>query len=81
MNLSLRPEDQQFIEEQIRTGRFASPEDVVGAALDRLRGDGDFEEGELDALIAEGEADIEKGEVLTAEQVRENLRRRSGRAK
>lgn len=82
MNLSLTPEDQRFIEEQVKAGRFASAEEVVGAALGRLRGEGendvgDFDAGELDALVAAGEADIEKGDVLTVEQVRENLRQRS----
>ena len=63
MKLTLRREDQQFIEDQVKAGHFASPEDVVGAALERLRHDdfGDFEPAELDELIAEGERMLFKG--------------------
>ena len=79
MNLTLRREDEQFIQDQVKAGRFASAEDVVGAALERLRHDdlGDFEPGELEELIAEGEADIRRGDVMTLDELREDLRRHS----
>jgi len=79
MNLTLRREDEQFIQDQVKAGRFASAADVVGAALERLRHDdfSDFEPGELDVLIAEGEADIRRGDVMTLDELREDLRRQS----
>ena len=84
MNIPLSPEDRQFIDEQVRTGRFASAGDVVGAALERLRraddpsttGAGEFDPGELDALVAEGEADIARGDVVDADEVFRRLRER-----
>ena len=79
MKLTLRSEDEQFIRDQVKAGHFASPEDVVGAAIERLRQDdfGDFEPGELDRLIAEGEADIQSNNVITIDELEQNLRRRS----
>jgi Arc/MetJ-type ribon-helix-helix transcriptional regulator len=79
MNLALKPDDQRFIEDQMKTGRFTSAEEVVGAALEQLRLEnfGNFDTGELDGLIADGEADIQSGDVLSVTQVRENLGQRS----
>jgi Arc/MetJ-type ribon-helix-helix transcriptional regulator len=33
MNLSLDPEVQKLIDERVKSGRYATPEDVVAAAL------------------------------------------------
>jgi putative addiction module CopG family antidote len=79
MDLILSREDEKFIEDQVKAGRFASAEDVVGAALERLRHDDftDFEPGELDELVAEGEADIKSGDVMTLDELRADLRSRS----
>ena len=58
MNLSLSGEAQKLIEERVKSGKYNSPEDVVMAALHALDSDenaGEFEPGELDRLIAEGE--------------------------
>ena len=79
MHVTLTREDQRFIEEQVKAGRFASAEAVVGAALERLRHDdaGEFAAGELDALIAEGEADIAAGELVDGDEVFRRLRQKS----
>lgn len=58
MNLELPPDAAAFVEEQVRSGAFATPEDVVMAALQTYRANcevGDFAPGELDELLAEGE--------------------------
>lgn len=59
MNLSLDAGTQQLINERVRAGKYATPEDVVRAALHALEHDeraGEFDPGEWDALLAEGEA-------------------------
>jgi antitoxin ParD1/3/4 len=69
MNLSLSSEAQKLIEERVRSGKYASPEEVVLAALHALESDergGDFKPGEWDELLAEGE---QNGAPLDGESV------------
>jgi antitoxin ParD1/3/4 len=61
MNLSLDPELQKLIDERVKSGRYATAEDVVAAALltlDQQEWFGDFAAGELDGLLAQGEQSI-----------------------
>lgn len=63
MNLSLDPKVMKLIEERVKSGQYASAEDVVAAALVTLdQGErlGDFDKGELDELLAEGEQGLEQ---------------------
>lgn len=67
MILSLKPDVQKLIEEQVSSGKYSTPEDVVAAAimaLDQQEQFGDFEVGELDTLLAEGERSIEQEGTL-----------------
>ncbi|HLW64335.1 MAG TPA: hypothetical protein VKS79_03380 [Gemmataceae bacterium] len=71
MNLSLAPDIQKRIVERVNSGRFASPEEVVAAAilaLDQQEQFGNFQPGELDALLAEGEKSIGKYETLDGDE-------------
>jgi antitoxin ParD1/3/4 len=86
MNLSLSPDVQKLINEQVNSGRYSSPEDVVAAAimaLDQQEHFGDFEAGELDTLLAEGEQSIEQDGTLAGDEAfllrsqRRALRRKS----
>ena len=70
MNLTLPPQIQKLIDERVRSGKYKTPEDVVAAAVATLEQQeqlGDFAPGELDRLLAEGEAgdaDLDGEEVL-----------------
>jgi putative addiction module CopG family antidote len=80
MNLSLSKRLQKVIEDRVRSGRYASAEDVVAAALLHLEQHEQapkFAPGELDALVSEGEADIAGGDVLELDEVFKQLRRMS----
>lgn len=71
MNLSLNPEMQKFIEERVKSGKYASPEDVIAAALltlDQQESFGDFAAGELDSLLCEGEESITRDGLLDGDQ-------------
>ncbi|MCC7291274.1 MAG: hypothetical protein IT449_04325 [Phycisphaerales bacterium] len=60
MNIELPPRTAEFVEDQVRCGAFASPDDIVTAALECLRADrefGDFAPGEPEQLLEEGEND------------------------
>ena len=74
MNLSLPPNVQQLIEDCVRSGRYRSAEDVVAAAVAQLQQHeeaGEFEPGELERLLEEGES---SGPPLDGEQVLAELR-------
>ena len=69
MNVSLEPRQQQFVEQQVRTGRFSTAEDVVRAALDQFEVNQEFDEvppvadlDELRAKLASGLAQAARGE-------------------
>lgn len=79
MNIQLtKPDLEKFVEEQVRTGRFASAEDVIEAGLTHLMIDhvvGSLDEEVIDA-IDESERQIEKGQVRDWKEVSAELRRK-----
>lgn len=61
MELTLSQSVKSRIEERVHSGRYASVEDVLSAAimaLDQQERAGDFSPGELDALLQAGEKSI-----------------------
>lgn len=86
MTISLPPDLQQRVDEKVREGAYASPEELVRAALDQFLGEeDDFTPGELNALLAEGTADLNNGQVHDGEAVFQEIRqlsaeRRQGRS-
>ena len=69
--MNLDPKLQKLIDERVKSGKYASPEDVVAAALltlDQQERFGDFAVGELDDLLAEGERSIEKDGPLDGDE-------------
>jgi Arc/MetJ-type ribon-helix-helix transcriptional regulator len=78
MNLVLRPEIERWIAEQVRSGRFPTPEAVVEAALDELTQTG------IDASLAPediaaingAEAEIDRGEGIDLATLRAQMSKR-----
>ena len=71
MKLELKPGVQKQIDERVKSGRYASAEDVVAAALvtlDQQERSGDFEAGELDRLLEEGERSMEEHGTLDGDE-------------
>lgn len=82
MKLALDPEVQKLIAERVESGKYASPEDVIAAALvvlDQQERFGDFAPGELSALLAEGEASIAAEGTLSGEDAYQQRRGRRHR--
>ena len=76
MNVSIKPEYELFVEEQVRAGHFSSPSEVVEAALARLMLEALNELDDDDvAAIEEGEEQIARGEVLDWKEVSAQLRK------
>jgi antitoxin ParD1/3/4 len=76
MNVSVTPEFERFISALVDSGRFRSASEVVRAAL-RLLQEREEERGaRLEALrrgVAEGLAELERGEGLPADEVFEEI--------
>jgi antitoxin ParD1/3/4 len=83
MTISLTPEQEKFVAEQIRSGHYHSAADVVTQGLGMLRAQEDFireNAAELREMIAVGLDQIKRGETVdggtAVENLREMLRRR-----
>jgi len=80
MQISLSPKMQKFVEEKVRAGLYASPNEVIEAGLESLEEKelfGDFEAGELSSLIAEGQRDLDEGRFEDGDVVFQKLRETS----
>jgi len=66
MQITLPPELARFVEDQVKAGRYESPEGVVYAALARLQIEDDIppaEWEELRAAVAVGLKEADRGEL------------------
>jgi antitoxin ParD1/3/4 len=54
MNVSLAPELERFLNEQVRNGRYSSTEEAVGKAVELLKATEEAE-GRLEMLLQEAE--------------------------
>jgi antitoxin ParD1/3/4 len=84
MNLALNPELEKLIDERLKTGKYATAEDVVAAALlslDQQERFGDFEPGELNQLLAEGERSIEQEGTLDGDVAYQQRRDRRAQSR
>ena len=83
MTVTLSPELEQFIAEQLKTGYYRSADDVIAQSLGMLRAQEEFIEThtvELREKIAVGLDQIRKGQVVDGrkaiQDLREKLRKR-----
>lgn len=78
MNVTLKPEFQQYVEDQVKAGRFASADEVLEAGLARLMLDPPPDELDADDLVAveESERQIARGEDLNWREVSARLRKK-----
>ncbi len=78
MNVRLRPDLQKFIDDEVKSGKFASADEVIEAALARLMLDpasGDADAETL-AAIDEAEAQIDRGEGVSLDDAFARLRKK-----
>jgi len=65
MNVTLKPEAQRFVEEQIRSGKFRSTDDVMDEAIARLMIESAEElDDETVAAINRTGAQLDRGEGI-----------------
>ncbi len=70
MELTLKPEVEALIQQQLRSGRYQDPNDLIETALHALAEGSDLNFADLDAKIQEGLDDIDRGDVFTEEEAR-----------
>ena len=71
MNITLGSDIQKIVDERVKSGAYATAEDVVAAAiltLDQQEWLADFAPGEIDKLLAEGERSIEEEGTIDGEE-------------
>jgi antitoxin ParD1/3/4 len=68
MSISLKPEHEQFIQSQIETGQYTSPDEVISEAF-KLLTERENRLQELRQKIAVGTEQITRGQVTDGEAV------------
>lgn len=79
MNIALTPETQRLLEERMRRGGYMAPDDAIRAGLYSLEQQerlADFDSGELEALLAEGERSIREEGSLDGDEAFDARRQR-----
>jgi antitoxin ParD1/3/4 len=76
MNISITPELEKFVEQEVKTGRYESASEVIRAGLRRLKEDKERKprfvvssHAELEDKLLEGIAELDRGEGLPGEQL------------
>lgn len=78
MELTLTPELERRIQQQLESGRFQSAEQLVSTALDAIERfplPAGIDQTEFERLLDEGCAAADRGETVSAEEAREHLAR------
>jgi antitoxin ParD1/3/4 len=77
MNITLRPEQQEFLQTQLESVAYVNPDDLINEAIalfaakhQKLR--------ELKQMIAIGTEQIQRGEVIDGEEVFDRLQAKYG---
>jgi antitoxin ParD1/3/4 len=82
MELSLPAKFRKLIDQRVRSGKYATREDVVIAALTTLDQNerfGEFAPGELDRLTEQGEQSLKRDGAIASESVFQKIRQRSAK--
>lgn len=86
MNISITPELEKFVEQEVKTGLYQSASEVIRAGLRRLKEDKERKprfivssQAELEDKLLEGIAELDRGEGLPGERVFADLKAHSKR--
>lgn len=78
MNIQLNPEQEQRIEEALRSGAYRSPDDVIDRALDVLHEQDEWlmaNREAINAKIQKGIEELERGEGVPENDLEAHLER------
>jgi antitoxin ParD1/3/4 len=77
MTVTLTPEQEKFIAEQVRSGRYRSADDIIAQSLGMLRAQEEFirsSSAELRDQIAVGLEQVRRGEAVDGRAAIQNIR-------
>jgi len=77
MVVSLRPELQKMVEEKVKAGLFPSAEALINAAVEQVVSGDDLAPGEMERLLAVGEADARAGRFVDGPKAFAKIRAKS----
>ena len=84
MSITLEPEQERFIQEQVARGRFKSANEVLAHALILLEQEYQADEAWIENVrqkVDEAKAEVERGEVLPLETVMAQLQEKFRQAR
>jgi antitoxin ParD1/3/4 len=76
MNITLPPEQQKWLEAEVKAGRFASVEDALATAVAELMGSEQDDLAWAKPYVEEARASVARGDVISGEEFFERLARR-----
>ncbi len=77
MNVALKPDAQRFIQDQVKAGRFSSPDAVVEEAVSRMMADVEIElDDDTAAAINRAEEQLDRGEGVEFDDFAAQIRRK-----
>ncbi len=79
MAITLTPEQEKLVAQAVETGAYRSPDDVIDRALEALRSQDEWlleNRDSIDAKIERAISQIDRGEGIPDEQLRERLAKR-----
>jgi Arc/MetJ-type ribon-helix-helix transcriptional regulator len=80
MNIQLPPDQQKWLEEQVKAGRFASLDEAIAAAVDDLRvSQIDDDLSWAKPYIDEALAQVRRGEVISGREFFERMQAKLSR--
>ncbi len=77
MPVSLKPELEKLVQEKVRAGLFRSVDELVNAAVEQVVAEDDFAPGELESMLAVGEAQAREGRFVDGDEAFQRIQARS----
>lgn len=77
MTIALKPELQKLVEEKVKAGLFPSADALVNSAVEQFVAGDDLQPGEMERLLAVGEAQARQGKLIDGDEVLGRLQARS----
>jgi putative addiction module CopG family antidote len=77
VHVRLPAELEKFVEAKLRSGGYASADQVMEDALARWKAQEQIDPAELRSLVAEGQASADRGELVDSEEVFKEIEHKS----